>query len=124
MRNLLRVVRAWAWLAALFSTTLLHCQNESYAISGTLVTARGVVNDGIVLISHGAIEGIGSKIPVPKGIPIIDTGGVIFPGLIDLHNHLVWNVFPRWALLHQFAIGTTGKRCRTILQNSVARKEH
>ena len=95
-RNLLRVVWAWAWWAALFSTTLLYCQNESYAITGTLVTARGIVNDGIVLISHGAIEGIGSKIPVPKGTPVIDTGGVIFPGLIDLHNHLVWNVFPRW----------------------------
>jgi 5-methylthioadenosine/S-adenosylhomocysteine deaminase len=95
-RKFRRVTRMWAGFAVLFSATLLYCQNESYAVSGTLVTPRGIVNDGIILISHGAIEGIGAKIPLPKGTPVIETGGVIFPGLIDLHNHLVWNVFPRW----------------------------
>ena len=95
-RRILLIANVFVFLIAFLSTTLLYCQDGSYAISGTLVTARGIVNDGIVLISHGAIEGIGSKIPVPKGTPVIETGGVIFPGLIDLHNHLVWNVFPRW----------------------------
>jgi 5-methylthioadenosine/S-adenosylhomocysteine deaminase len=95
-RVIVLVAKTWVLLGALFSTTALHCQDESYALSGTLVTARGVVDDGVVLISHGAIEGIGSKIPIPKGTPVIETGGVIFPGLIDLHDHLVWNVFPRW----------------------------
>ena len=30
------------------------------------------------------------------GETAIDVGGVIFPGLIDLHNHLTWNVMPDW----------------------------
>src|SRR5947209_2569308 len=90
------VAKTWAVLASLFSVAFLYAQHETYAISGTLVTPRGIVDDGIILISHGAIEGIGSKIPIPHGTPVIDTNGVIFPGLIDLHNHLVWNVFPRW----------------------------
>jgi 5-methylthioadenosine/S-adenosylhomocysteine deaminase len=95
-RRIVVIAKAWALLGSLFCATLVYCQDESYAISGTLITARGVIDDGIVLISHGAIEGIGSNIPIPKGTPVIETGGVIFPGLIDLHNHLVWNVFPRW----------------------------
>lgn len=95
-RRILLVAGVWVFLSALFSTTLLYCQDETYAISGTLVTGRGIIDDGVVLVSHGAIEGIGAKIPIPKGTPVIETGGVIFPGLIDLHNHLVWNVFPRW----------------------------
>jgi hypothetical protein len=74
--------KAWALLTTLFLSVPFVCaQNESYAISGTLVTPRGIVDDGVILISHGSIEGIGSKIPLPKGTPIIETGGVIFPGL-------------------------------------------
>jgi len=95
-RRIVVTAKAWALLGCLFCATLVYCQDETYAISGTLITARGVIDDGIVLISHGAIDGIGAKIPIPKGTPVIETGGVIFPGLIDLHNHLVWNVFPRW----------------------------
>jgi 5-methylthioadenosine/S-adenosylhomocysteine deaminase len=30
------------------------------------------------------------------GVEVIDTGGIILPGLIDLHNHTLWSVFPRW----------------------------
>jgi|ERR1700722_1263050 len=95
-RRIIRIAELWIFLGLILSAALLYCQEGKYAISGTLVTPRGVVDNGVVLISQGAIEGIGANIPLPKGTPVIETGGVIFPGLIDLHNHLVWNVFPRW----------------------------
>jgi hypothetical protein len=58
-RRIFLIAEVFLFLSAFQSTSLLYCQDETYALSGTLVTARGVVNDGIVLISHGAIEGIG-----------------------------------------------------------------
>jgi 5-methylthioadenosine/S-adenosylhomocysteine deaminase len=38
--------------------------------------------------------------PVPAGFETarrVSTGGVIYPGLIDLHNHLAYNCLPLWA---------------------------
>jgi cytosine/adenosine deaminase-related metal-dependent hydrolase len=32
----------------------------------------------------------------PPDAPRVDTGGVIYPGLIDLHNHLPYNILPLW----------------------------
>jgi len=37
--------------------------------------------------------------PAPAGfenVPRVDTGGVIYPGLIDLHNHIAYNVVALW----------------------------
>jgi len=39
---------------------------------------------------------VGSNITLPAGTKIIETDGFIYPGLIDLHNHLTWNLLPRW----------------------------
>jgi len=71
---------------------------RSYAISGTLVTARGVIEKGTMVVTDGRIQSIGPNPAVPKDVPIISVDGIVFPGLIDLHNHLVWNVLPRWTL--------------------------
>jgi 5-methylthioadenosine/S-adenosylhomocysteine deaminase len=70
---------------------------RTYALEGVVVTPRGVVRDGMVVVRGGAIESVGEGIVLPAGTRVVQTGGVIFPGLIDLHNHLIWNVFPRWA---------------------------
>ena len=74
-----------------------HAQ-RAYAVVGTIVTARGVLDNGTMLIRNDRIEDIGTNVAVPKDVPTIKVDGVVFPGLIDLHNHLVWNVFPRWRL--------------------------
>ena len=42
------------------------------------------------------IRDLGPHVAVPPDATVIETHGIIAPGLIDLHNHLTWNVFPRW----------------------------
>jgi hypothetical protein len=32
-----------------------------------------------------------------RGVAVVDTGGTLFPGLIELHNHLSYNALPLWA---------------------------
>jgi 5-methylthioadenosine/S-adenosylhomocysteine deaminase len=75
---------------------IARAQDAGYALVGTVVAPQGVIENGSVYIAHGAIQELGEGIALPAGTPVIHTGGVIFPGLIDLHNHLTWNVFPRW----------------------------
>ncbi len=31
------------------------------------------------------------------GVTIVESGGTIFPGLIELHNHLSYNALPLWS---------------------------
>ena len=78
------------------SPSPLHGQTHPYALSGTLVTPSGIEDDGIILVADGVIRAVGAGIGLPPGTPVFPTNGVIFPGLIDLHNDLVYNVFPRW----------------------------
>lgn len=68
------------------------------AITGTVVTSGGVVENGTILVKDGKIAEVGANVTIPKDVPVLKVDGVVFPGLIDLHNHLVWNVLPRWRL--------------------------
>lgn len=68
-----------------------------YALRGTLVTPDEVIENGVLLVStDGKILAADSEVTIPEGVPVIDTNGFIYPGLIDLHNHLTWNAHPRW----------------------------
>lgn len=73
---------------------------EAYVLAGTVVTPHRVIKNGRVLVSGGMIADVGTSVSAPAGAPVIETDGVIFPGLIDLHNHLTWNVLPRWSPPH------------------------
>ena len=59
------------------------------------------VDDGVVYIDRGAIVAVQDrKGPAPSGFEGVvpqATGGTIFPGLIELHNHLSYNALPLWA---------------------------
>src|SRR5436190_11817486 len=61
-------------------------------IKGTVVTMDDdhKVIPGSVLIRNGKVEAILPAIaPAPPGALVIDTkGGFIFPGLMNLHNHI------------------------------------
>lgn len=71
---------------------------RTYAIVGTIVSAGGVIENGTMVVVDGRIQDVGTNPTVPKDATIIRVDGVVFPGLIDLHNHLTWNVLPRWRL--------------------------
>jgi cytosine/adenosine deaminase-related metal-dependent hydrolase len=72
-------------------------------VRGTVVTMRPggeVIHDGAVYLDdHGLITAITPQDPEPAGFqaaPRVNSGGLIYPGLIDLHNHLLYNSLPLW----------------------------
>lgn len=63
---------------------------------GFTVKARAVVyvDRGLIV----AVQDAGQ--PAPAGfesVARVDTGGTIYPGLIELHNHLAYNALPLWS---------------------------
>ena len=79
-----------------------RAQQTPIALTGTLVTPQTVVEHGTVVIKDGRIIAMGAHVTLPAGTRVVDTGGIIAPGLIDLHNHLTWNIFPRWKPSEEF----------------------
>ncbi len=71
---------------------------QTYALRGTLVTPDEVIENGVMLVRDGVIEEVGASLTIPSGVTVTDTKGFIYPGLIDLHNHLTWNAHPRWSV--------------------------
>jgi cytosine/adenosine deaminase-related metal-dependent hydrolase len=82
---------------------LAQSSADTLALRGTLIMPDGMVENGTVLIRQGKIVAAGGKVKLPANATIIDTHGIIAPGLIDLHNHLTYNVFPRWHPNEEFA---------------------
>ena len=61
---------------------------------------------GRVYVNAGNISKVlPANAPVPAGFggaPVINTAGTIYPGLIELHNHLSYDVMPLWPVPKQF----------------------
>jgi hypothetical protein len=72
-------------------------------LGGTIVTPDTVIQDGWVLVRNGRIDLVSASKPDALDAIEVDTGGIIFPGLIDLHNHVSWDVLPRWHPPHLFS---------------------
>ena len=79
--------------------------SRAFLLKGRVVTMDGetnVINDGNVMIRDGKITGVwASNTNPPAGVdftdvPIVETDGTIYPGLIDLHNHVHYNHIPLW----------------------------
>jgi cytosine/adenosine deaminase-related metal-dependent hydrolase len=57
------------------------------------------VSGAVHIGDDGLIAAVTPLDPEPAGFadaPRVATGGVIYPGLIDLHNHLLYNALPLW----------------------------
>jgi 5-methylthioadenosine/S-adenosylhomocysteine deaminase len=74
------------------------------ALAGRVVTMNDMFNvrdDAVVYVRNGAIVGVQDRAqPAPAGFdgaPLVETGGTMFPGLIELHNHLSYNALPLWS---------------------------
>lgn len=78
---------------------------DPLVIKGRIVTLDSksrVIEDGTLYVGAderiAAIRGPGE--PGPEGFEsarVLDTGGSVYPGLIDLHNHIAYNALPLWA---------------------------
>src|SRR5215831_12042331 len=74
---------------------------QSLVLRATVVTPDAVITDGVMTIEGATITSVApSSVTSPRAVEV---DGVIFPGLIDLHNHLTWNALPRWRPPHLFS---------------------
>lgn len=78
---------------------------EPLVIRGRIVTfdkKSRVLEEGALYV--GADEKVAAirkaSDPAPEGFEsarVLDTNGTVYPGLIDLHNHIAYNALPLWA---------------------------
>lgn len=81
----------------------------SMALAGQVVvmdTDFHIVKDGVVYIRKGEIVAVQDRTqPAPaefSSVPVTDTQGTLFPGLIELHNHLSYNALRLWNVPNKF----------------------
>lgn len=100
-------MRLRAVLTALLGLLTAACagpgSSAPFALRGTILTPSTVIPDGLVVVERGRIRRVVESPATLSGIRTIDTDGIILPGLIDLHNHILWSVFPRWKARGAFA---------------------
>ncbi len=65
-------------------------------INGTIVTPGRVIPSGWLTVQDGKIAAISATQPAIPGARTLVTRDIVFPGFIDLHNHPLYAVFPRW----------------------------
>ena len=80
-----------------------HIHSGAYVLTGRIVPMTGpgdVIDQGHVLVQDGTITAVWENdIPANvqlTNVPVIPTNGTIYPGLLDLHNHLHYNQVPLW----------------------------
>ena len=80
------------------------------AIGGRIVTmdeAGTVVDDGVLYARDGSIVDVRPAAAAPpagfEAVAVAKTRGTVFPGLIELHNHLPYDVLGLWQVPKQYA---------------------
>ena len=67
---------------------------EPVAVRGSVITPDGIWSDGYVVVEDGVIAAV-QQTP-PSGVRVLETEGLVLPGLVDLHGHPEFNVFAAW----------------------------
>jgi 5-methylthioadenosine/S-adenosylhomocysteine deaminase len=88
---------------------LRHLPDSPFVLAGRVVTMdakSSVHRDGRVCIRGREIASVAATpADVPKDFqdaPVIETGASIYPGLIELHNHLPYNMLPLWDVPNKY----------------------
>jgi 5-methylthioadenosine/S-adenosylhomocysteine deaminase len=72
----------------------------------TMDNAATVVDPGVLYIDSGLIVDVAATgTPAPAGfesVQRVDVGGTIYPGLIDLHNHLSYDALQLWQVPQRY----------------------
>lgn len=102
-----------------------------YALRGLVITPDGQKTNWYVHVEDDLIRAVTNT--APAGVTVLDTGGIVFPGLIDAHNHPSWNSFPtlmfndfpfghrdEWAATAEYS---AWKSKRSTVQNHIAVKD-
>src|SRR2546421_10204389 len=73
------------------------------ALAGRVVMmdkARTVVDNGVVYARDASLVDVRPIAASPptgfESVPVVHTRGTIFPGMIELHNHLPYDVLSLW----------------------------
>ena len=89
---------------------------SKYILEGRIVTMgpQGNYEDGAIYVHDGVIiDVLDEDADPPEGFedaPHIRTGDTIYPGFIELHNHLCFNAMPYWQVNRQFSNSGQWKR--------------
>jgi cytosine/adenosine deaminase-related metal-dependent hydrolase len=90
-------------VSAFLGTPVDPLDGPTFALGGRVVTMDthdSVVIDGVVYVGQGSIAAVqkASVDPPPEfaGVKVLQTKGTIYPGLIDLHDHLSYNALQLW----------------------------
>lgn len=65
-----------------------------FALRGAVITPQGAWSTGYVTVADGRIDRVSRR--RPTSVQVLETDGVILPGLLDLHGHPEFNVFAAW----------------------------
>jgi len=79
--------------------------HENFVLKGHVVTMNDAFDEfpkGAVFVAGNGIVAVqAAAAPPPPGFehaPVVNTKGTIFPGLIELHNHLSYNALRLWSV--------------------------
>ncbi|MGC1497760.1 MAG: amidohydrolase family protein [Sulfitobacter sp.] len=74
-----------------------------FVLNGKIATMDAnatVIDDGYLCIDQGEIKAVVARkqdiLDAFDDAPLIRSGGTIFPGFIEMHNHLPYNILPMW----------------------------
>src|SRR5512132_3887367 len=82
-----------SWAA---TTVTVGTDPTKFVIKGTVVTPDQII-DGEVVIEGDSITCVASSCTDPPGATRVTvTNAYILPGFVDAHNHVAYNVLPRW----------------------------
>ncbi len=97
----------------------------------TLDDHNNVFPDGILWVSgnkiRSAVPSVAALPPAARKLPIINTGGIFYPGLIDLHKHITYDIHGPWFSQSRFTnrtelfldsdyLRTVENPCRMLVQ--------
>lgn len=67
-----------------------------YALGGVILTPEAPVQGWVVVAGERIVSIATTPAAIPEGATVVDTNGIISPGLVDLHNHVNYNFLPLW----------------------------
>jgi imidazolonepropionase-like amidohydrolase len=67
----------------------------TYLLKGTIVTPDTYFVGEVLVVGDtlSCVAASCSALPAAAGATVVDTQGIIFPGLIDTHNHILFDIF-------------------------------